>query len=745
MKKKLIMVSLISVFVAVLLTVILCLNNPGLYYQRYTVFSHTELPIAEIEPLEDLLPNGNIEQTFVSEEDVITNIQIGFATYARRNTCSVNVELWDQESGEKCEEWMLDARYLPCFTYKNLELSTALNESKGKEYKVVITSNNSAIDNAVTLYYDKVSKYPDGILKQNGKELSGNIKLNVIYDKQTHAEVDNKVNIIYLGITIWLIIDILLIFIVFFKRIITCLYCFLKSGIDTFVKNIKRNMFFIVGNIIISVITALLFQKVRSAPGKSTFNIYMFVFTFLFLTVVYYLILVYKNKGLKAEKVFLVIALSAGMYLVLFQPKTTLVSWDDEIHYGNVVKLSYISNYRISNADQYMIERVLTKNYQISTINEDSQMLNSLYYGDENTYSEGARVYASVYNTVGYIPAAIVHAIGRIIHLPFTCIFVLGRISNLLVYTMLIYFGMKRLCSGKWIVLAIALFPTSLFQACNYTYDYWVIGWVIFALCYLFGLMQNTEQKVTYKDYAIMLGSFFVGLGPKAIYFPIILLALMIKSERYDNKKQMWICRITTVLTMVLVISIFMLSFITTGPGIGDVRGGSDVNATLQVQFILQNPLEYTKILLRFLFGSYLRIENSGEYTNLMAYLGKGLLGGISILILGVAMLVDRENEKILNWKIRSFVIVILFGIVSLVATALYVIFTPVGHNTVNGCQFRYLLPVIFPFAYVIGEERLAERIRNIIKIRHIEILICGVVFFVLYAGIFVRLARCFY
>ena len=42
-------------------------------------------------------------------------------------------------------------------------------------------------------------------------------------------------------------------------------------------------------------------------------------------------------------------------------------------------------------------------------------------------------------------------------------------------------------------------------------------------------------------------------------------------------------------------------------------------------------------------------------------------------------------------------------------------------------------------------KERLAKRIRNIIQIRYIEILICGVVFFVLYVGIFVRLARCFY
>lgn len=748
-KKRFVIVSLINIFIAVLLTAILCLKNEGIYHTQYTTFSHTELSAEEIEPLKDLLPGGNIEQTFISEEDTITDIQLSFVTFGRRNTCSVDVELWDEESGKKCDEWKLDARYFPCITsfdvYKNLKLPTPLTKSKGRKYKVIISSNDSMIDNSVTLFYDKNGDYSDGVLKQNGEVLNGNIKLNVIYDKAIHTEIDNKMSIIYLGITVWLIIEMLFLFVVYARRIITCLYEFLKSGVDAFARNIKRNLFILIGNIVIGIVFGFLFQKVRNAPDKSIFSIYIFAFTFVFMTVGCYLIMVYKNQTIKIEKIFLVIALSAGMYLAVFQPKTTLVSWDDEIHYENVVKMSYVSNYRISNADQYMIKRILAKNFQMSTIKEDNQMLNSLYYGAENVYSKNPKVYANVYNMVGYIPAAVTQAIGRAVHLPFTWIFVLGRMSNLLVYTLLVYFGMKRLRSGKWIVFTIALFPTSLFLTCNYSYDYWVICWTIFALCYLFGLAQNIEQKVKYKDYAIILGSFFVGLGPKAIYFPMILFTLMLKSKRHESKKQMWICKSATVLTMLLVISTFMLSFITVGPGTGDSRGGGDVNSALQVQFILQNPVEYTKILLRFLFGTYLRIENSGDYTNLMAYLGKGLFGGISILTLGIAMLVDRQKEKTLNWKIRSFVITILFGTVSLVATALYVSFTPVGYDTVNGCQLRYLLPLIFPFAYVIGEERLANRIRNKINVKYMELLISGMVFFVLYAALFIRLARYFY
>lgn len=748
-KKSIFVGSLISFIFAVLLTVIICLNNQGIYHQKYTSFSHTELLTVEPEVLKELLPDGNIEQTFISEEDTITDIQIGFSTFGRRNTCLVNVELWDEESGEKCEEWKLDARYLPCTIsfdlYKSLKLLTPVKGSKGKKYKVVINSADSSIDNAVTVVYDKNGKYTDGILKQNGEELTGNIRLNVIYDKATYTEVDNKMNVIYLGITVWLIVEMLFIFLMNARKIITCLYQVLKNGVYSFKKNVKWNMIFFIGSVVISIVSGFMFQKLRRVPEKSAFNVYVCCFVLLFMIAAYYLIMIYRNDILKAERVFLVIALSAGMYLAVFQPRTTLVTWDDEIHYNKVVELSYISDCRISNADQYMTRRILAKDFRINVAKENDQMLNSLYYGEENTYSENPRVYANLYNTVGYIPAAVSHAIGRGLHLPFTWIFVLGRVSNLLVYTLLIYFGMKKLHSGKWIVLTIALFPTNLFQACNYSYDYWVNSWTIFALCYLFGLTQNTEQKVRYKDYAIILGSLFVGLGPKAIYFPLILFALMFKSEQYEGKKQMWICRCATLFVMLVVISTFMLSFITVGPGTGDSRGGGDVNAALQVQFILQNPVEYTKILLNFLFGTYLRIENSGDYTNLMGYLGKSIFETYSMLSLGIAMLVDREKEKVLNWKIRSFVTIILFGTVSLVATALYISFTPVGHNTVNGCQFRYLLPLIFPLTYILGEEKIAQKIKNRLKMKYIEILICVMVFCVLYGGIFMQLTMHFY
>ena len=352
--------------------------------------------------------------------------------------------------------------------------------------------------------------------------------------------------------------------------------------------------------------------------------------------------------------------------------------------------------------------------------------------------------YSLPYNKLGYVPAAVVHNLGRMLHLPFSLIFVLGRFANLLVYITIIYYAMKKLKAGKMIVMTIALFPTSLFLACNYSYDYWVNAFTIYGVCYIFGVLQKKDYRLTLKDSAKILGSFFLGLGPKAVYFPLLLIGLLIGREHFNTKKQQYKWWGSSILVMFTVIASFMLSFIVVGRGVGDVRGGSDVNATLQVQFILNNPWQYTKILLNYLFSSYLPIQYSGDYTNLMGYLGKSIFSVFSIVLLILAIIYDNDREKIMNWKGRSFVGILLFGTVSLVATALYVSFTPVGHDTVNGCQYRYLLPLILPLSFIVSTGCGGMKFQQKFK-KKFDIIVVACIFIIISASIFVRLARCYY
>ena len=62
----------------------------------------------------------------------------------------------------------------------------------------------------------------------------------------------------------------------------------------------------------------------------------------------------------------------------------------------------------------------------------------------------------------------------------------------------------------------------------------------------------------------------------------------------------------------------------------------------------------------------------------------------------------DRKPTKHHNTAVRiGGIIGAALGII-IVAFTFYLAFTPVGANTINGCQPRYILPVLIPFMYFI-------------------------------------------
>jgi uncharacterized membrane protein len=64
----------------------------------------------------------------------------------------------------------------------------------------------------------------------------------------------------------------------------------------------------------------------------------------------------------------------------------------------------------------------------------------------------------------------------------------------------------------------------------------------------------------------------------------------------------------------------------------------------------------------------------------------------------------DRETSK---GRIRFFISAIFLVTVAMIATAIYVSFTPLKSLTINGVQYRYLIPLIFPLLFVVGSSRL--------------------------------------
>jgi len=139
-----------------------------------------------------------------------------------------------------------------------------------------------------------------------------------------------------------------------------------------------------------------------------------------------------------------------------------------------------------------------------------------------------------------------------------------------------------------------------------------------------------------------------------------------------------------------------------------DKRGGDSVNSVEQIRFILTDPVAYAKILFHFMVR-YVHPLNASGYMTIFGYFGE--VKGFWLLLTTVFVVVVSDNETrddhATPWRVRFSVIGVFIATVALIATALYVSFTPVRCAGIAGVQPRYLIPLVFPLLYVLGSSRL--------------------------------------
>ena len=112
----------------------------------------------------------------------------------------------------------------------------------------------------------------------------------------------------------------------------------------------------------------------------------------------------------------------------------------------------------------------------------------------------------------------------------------------------------------------------------------------------------------------------------------------------------------------------------------------------------------YARILLNF-FKSYYSFEALRDYTVNFAYLGIGRGYAVIAVLMAVTALTDKNefDRNSYRWFAKAASIALFFGLSVLVATSMYVAFTPVGAQEIAGCQPRYLIPLLYPLLSVIG------------------------------------------
>lgn len=460
----------------------------------------------------------------------------------------------------------------------------------------------------------------------------------------------------------------------------------------------KKQIFKIILAITSSFLTSFLIEYFGFGGN---FNQYRFLLIAAILLLTAFFVVFRKKIGQYPEIAFLVMSLVCGSLLAVSEPKK-YVSWDEQIHFKRTEKMSLavIGGYSRPNS--------VSSSFSLDEQKLINEEVDGKYKKALTKSNDGWPSIATSYHNLGYLPSSLAMILSGILHLPYHVIFVLGRLVNVLLFSVVVFFAIRKLKSGKMIMSVIALFPTSIFLAANYGYDSWLTAFTMLGLAYLFSELQQPEKKMTVRDMAIMIGVFVIGLGPKAIYFPLMLFLFLFKPSKFESlsqyKKFMW----ASALSILFVVGSFMAPFVIGGPGEGDKRGGSAVNASDQVNFILSQPVEYSKILFNFM-KVYINPQNADGLVSFFAYLGMTKYFWLVMLVLAIVVLTDKNefDKKTATLKVRIWVIGIYLMTVALISSALYVSFTAVRSDTIAGVQPRYLIPLLFPLLFVLGSSRI--------------------------------------
>lgn len=422
------------------------------------------------------------------------------------------------------------------------------------------------------------------------------------------------------------------------------------------------------------------------------------------------------------QRAFVWIALAAGLAFILPFPVTNYLSWDDEIHYDNALQLSYVFDTEETASDTMIIERYaiedgFTHDATFGRFNNDipywgladvtgfADEFSSQADAESVTVEEGLGTTLTKFSLVAYLPSAIGLWIGRLLHVPYAVTFVLGRLANLLSYVLVTYFAIRTIPTRKTLLCIVALLPTSIFLAANYSYDAWLTSWMMLAVALTVRELEAPEQ-LTLSRWALLLLVYFFALSPKAIYFPLMALLMLIPTSKYASKGQRSRYYLLAVFVALLVVSTFALGFLSTGGGEGDTRVFEEASGTGQVGHIMQNPLHFAWTLLSFLFGAYLSIPMVSASLASYGYLGNPsdfypLLAAALVAFVMIIAVVEspkRGTESFGRLRGAAWALVLCVATLLLIAAALYISFTPVGSSTVEGVQPRYLIPLILPF-----------------------------------------------
>ena len=468
------------------------------------------------------------------------------------------------------------------------------------------------------------------------------------------------------------------------------------------IRNNYKKILMVVG---IYVVGAVILYPVTSglcAVSGVLMNSHRYMVALCIWTVFYTCVLMRRQAYIRAELLTFLIIMIMGSCAILVTPRIPGTVPDDETHYRRTSEVIGFFTGSIYAAEEQTL-REYVGNVQ-GHLYYDEQSAGGYLNSLESSYDKREIILYNVdklsYYHIAYIPPACGIMLGRALGLSFSHTFMLGKWFICLTYAGLVYASIKRIRRGKAAFAAIGMIPSMVFLASAYNYDYWIMGWTMLGFAKFVALFEN-DEAIKDSQLVDIVVTILIGILPKIVYFPLLFPLLFLPKNRL-SKRQIIVMRGLCVLVVVGVCGMLLYPILTSPGAYADTRGVGTISTSDQLQYILSDPMKYIKLL--FTFGQeYFSCGTLGVNLQNFFYVGQGRYWGITLVVIVLAVFLDRDSESRVTMPVRmASVLGALMGYV-LAATAMYLGFTEVGSDTIQGVQSRYVYPLLLPLFYMLA------------------------------------------
>ncbi len=348
------------------------------------------------------------------------------------------------------------------------------------------------------------------------------------------------------------------------------------------------------------------------------------------------------------------------------------------------------------------------------------------HFGDKLSSEKRAPTSSPGY-TLPYLPQALGVFIGKIFDVSPLGLMYFGRIFNLLISILIMFFAIRIIPQFKWIFLLLALMPKTLFLFGSLSYDSFTISLSFLTIAVFFHYAFDCARNLTLKDLGLIALLVLLLLFCKPPYFILGLLFFFIPRQKFGN--------LYKYIMISIGVAAFALVIFKAGPAVVSYFSASNSGrpATIaelsasspdlplfrpadQVKIIMNDIPAYLSLIVRSGFN-YERSYILDSFVGLLGWIDVELPNMLTVsylvLILLSALVLSGKNVTLGMMK-KTLIFMLVVATFIAVETAMYVYATAPGRDRVFGVQGRYFIPMA-PLFFMLFYNRYFNPMLNVL------------------------------